>query len=57
MKTKGIRILLAEDDTNLGILLKNYLIARNYETALYVNGIQALDDFKNKSFDLCILEL
>ena len=34
MKNIGIRILLAEDDRNLGILLKNYLTARNYETAL-----------------------
>ena len=34
----NIRILLAEDDSNLGILLKNYLTAKNYETALFVNG-------------------
>jgi two-component system, OmpR family, response regulator len=52
-----IRILLAEDDSNLGILLKNYLTAKNYDTALYVNGIQALDAFRNKSFDLCILDI
>ena len=57
MNMKGIRILLAEDDTNLGILLKNYLTARNYDTALYINGIQALDAFRNKSFDLCILDI
>ena len=57
MKNIGIRILLAEDDRNLGILLKNYLTARNYETALYINGIQALDGFRNKSFDLCILDI
>jgi DNA-binding response OmpR family regulator len=53
----NIRILLAEDDSNLGILLKNYLTAKNYETALYVNGILALDAFRNKSFDLCILDI
>jgi two-component system OmpR family response regulator len=57
MKTTGIRILLAEDDSNLGILLKNYLTARNYQTVLYINGIQALDAFRNKSFDLCILDI
>jgi DNA-binding response OmpR family regulator len=57
MKTTGIRILLAEDDSNLGNLLKNYLTARHYETALYINGIQALDAFRNKSFDLCILDI
>jgi DNA-binding response OmpR family regulator len=53
----SIRILLAEDDSNLGILLKNYLTAKNYETALSVNGLQALDAFHNKSFDLCILDI
>lgn len=57
MKTTGIRILLAEDDSNLGILLKNYLTARNYETALYINGIKALEAFRNRSFDLCILDI
>lgn len=51
------RILLAEDDTNLGILLKNYLTVKNYETFLYTNGIQALDAFRNKSFDLCVLDI
>ncbi len=53
----SIRILLAEDDSNLGILLKNYLTAKNYETSLFVNGIQALDGFQNRSFDLCVLDI
>ena len=53
----NIRILLAEDDSNLGILLKNYLTAKNYETNLYVNGIQALEAFRHKTFDLCILDI
>ena len=53
----SIRILLAEDDSNLGILLKNYLTAKDYETSLYVNGILALEGFRNRSFDLCILDI
>ena len=53
----NIRILLAEDDSNLGILLRNYLAAKNYETTLFINGIQALESFNNKSFDLCILDI
>lgn len=54
---QSIRILLAEDDSNLGTLLKNYLMAKNHETSLYVNGVQALDAFRSKSFDLCILDI
>jgi two-component system, OmpR family, response regulator len=53
----SIRILLAEDDSNLGLLLKNYLTAKNYETSLYVNGVQALSGFQTRSFDLCVLDI
>lgn len=53
----NIRILLAEDDSNLGILLKNYLTAKNYETTLMVNGILALEAFPLRSFSLCILDI
>jgi len=54
---KKIRILLAEDDNNLGILLKNYLTAKNYETILSINGNQALEFFLKESFNLCILDI
>ena len=30
-----IKILLAEDDTNLGMLLKEYLRAKGFETVLW----------------------
>ena len=51
------RILLAEDDNNLGLLLKNYLTAKNYETTLAINGQLALEAFKLRSFSLCILDI
>jgi two-component system OmpR family response regulator len=54
---KNIRILLAEDDSNLGILLKNYLTAKNYETILVINGSLALETFSTQSFGLCILDI
>ena len=40
-----IKILLAEDDSNLGNLLRNYLVAKNYETSLCINGNLALEAF------------
>ncbi len=52
-----IKILLAEDDVNLGNLLKNYLNAKSYTTTLCVNGSQALDTFASGSFDLCIFDI
>jgi CheY-like chemotaxis protein len=54
---KSTRILLAEDDSNLGSLLKNYLAAKNMETSLFGNGILALDSFLVKQYDLCILDI
>ena len=52
-----IKILLAEDDDNLGILLRNYLTAKNYETVLFINGSLALKAFPSGSFGLCILDI
>jgi two-component system, OmpR family, response regulator len=57
MKMNKIRILLAEDDNNLGLLLRNYLKAKNYETELFVTGTQALEAFRANPFDLCILDI
>ena len=54
---KNKKVLLAEDDTNLGILLRNYLIMKNYETTLSVNGKEALAEFKRGTFDICILDI
>lgn len=51
------KILLAEDDSNLGLLLKNYLTAKNYETTLSVNGSLALEAFSKDNFGLCILDI
>jgi len=54
---KSTRILLAEDDGNLGSLLRNYLAAKQMETSLFGNGIQALESFSVKQYDLCILDI
>ena len=50
-------ILLAEDDPNLGILLKNYLTAKEYNTTLVNDGSQALKIFKKEKFNLCLLDV
>ena len=51
------RLLLAEDDRNLGNILKNYLEAKGYATTLCVNGQEAVDTFSRKEFDFCILDI
>lgn len=53
----NIKILLAEDDSNLGNLLRTYLAAKNYETTLCINGRVALEAFSKETYALCILDI
>lgn len=54
MKTK---ILLAEDDANLGTILSEYLDTKGFETTLCRNGEEGFDAFTKNNFDLCILDI
>ncbi len=54
---KPTRILLAEDDVNLGSLLHQYLIAKSYEPDLCPDGEQAYDAFLKNEYDLCIFDI
>jgi two-component system, OmpR family, response regulator len=57
MDENNVKILLAEDDENLGTLLREYLIAKGLNTDLFVNGELALNGFKKDKYDLCILDV
>ncbi|MCK5169625.1 MAG: response regulator transcription factor [Bacteroidales bacterium] len=57
MDENNIKVLLAEDDENLGALLREYLIAKGYKTSLFANGELALEGFKKDKYDLCILDV
>lgn len=57
MQTDPIQILLAEDDKNLGGILKSYLEAKGYPTQLAVNGLDAINLFKKEEFDFCIIDV
>jgi two-component system OmpR family response regulator len=52
-----LNILLAEDDQNLGTVLKEYLEAKDYKVDLAVNGEEAYTFFKKNTFDLCLLDV
>ena len=49
--------LLAEDDENLGLLLKEYLIAKGFEADLYPDGEAAYKGFMKEHYDICILDI
>lgn len=52
-----IKILLAEDDENLGPLLQAYLVAKMYDVVLFADGQAAIQGFHDEQFDLCILDV
>lgn len=51
------RIILAEDDENLGLLLKTYLSSKGFEVLLATNGNQALSLYKDNKADIDALLL
>ena len=57
MEKEEIKVLLAEDDKNLGQILKGYLEAKGYPTTLCVNGKEAFEQFNRKKFDFCIIDV
>jgi len=57
MSDTKFKILLAEDDLNLGVLLVDYLEAENFEVKLCKDGELALKAFQNGNFDLCLLDV
>lgn len=51
------KLLIVEDDPNLGDILSEYLGLKGFETTLMRDGEQGERAFKNGKFDLCILDL
>ena len=51
------KLLLAEDDENLGLLLKEYLIAKGYDADLFPDGEAAYKGFMKGHYDICILDI
>lgn len=52
------KILLVEDDPNLGLLLQDYLqLKGNFEVVLCADGEEGLKAFAKDTFDLCILDV
>ena len=52
-----LRILLCEDDENLGMLLREYLQAKGYSTELFPDGEAGYKAFLKNKYDLCVLDV
>lgn len=51
------KILLCEDDENLGMLLREYLITKGYDTTLCCDGEEGFSVFQEDVFDICIFDV
>ena len=52
-----LKILLCEDDENLGMLLREYLQAKGYEAVLCPDGEAGYREFQKTKFDICVLDV
>jgi DNA-binding response OmpR family regulator len=57
MSKKTGRILLVEDDQNLGIVIGDFLEMSNYQVTLKSNGQDGLHEFLKDSYDLILLDI
>ncbi|VAX28879.1 Transcriptional regulatory protein rprY [hydrothermal vent metagenome] len=54
---KKAKILLVEDDPNLGGLIKEFLIVKGYDVDLAQDGEEGLKKYNSEKFDICILDI
>ena len=52
-----LKILLCEDDENLGMLLREYLQAKGYAAELCPDGEAGYKAFMKTKFDICVLDV
>lgn len=55
--TQKINALLAEDDKNLGVILKKYLETKDITVTLCANGEEALETYRSGHFNFCIFDV
>ena len=57
MENTKPKIVLCEDDTNLCMVLKNYLELNDYDVTLERDGKLGLAAFQREKFDICLLDV
>lgn len=57
MVENKVKVLLAEDDENLGSLLREYLQAKSFDTHWVTDGDKAFKSFEKNKYDICILDI
>lgn len=55
--SRKVKILLAEDDPNLGTILRTFLVSKGFEVSLAQNGKTAFEKFNREQFDFCVFDV
>ena len=54
---ENVKIMLCEDDENLGMLLREYLQAKGFSAELFPDGEAGYRAFMKQKYDICILDV
>jgi len=57
MTDEKVKILLCEDDENLGMLLREYLQTKGYDADLQPDGEAGYKAFSRNKYDLCVFDV
>lgn len=57
MNDNKTKILLVEDDENMGYLVKDYLEMSNFDVKLITDGAEVLPVFMQEKFHICLLDV
>ena len=57
MNDEKVKILLCEDDENLGMLLREYLQTRGYDADLQPDGEAGYKAFTRGKYDMCVFDV
>jgi len=57
MNDEKVKVLLCEDDENLGMLLREYLQAKGYDTDLLPDGEAGYKAFMKNTYDICVFDV
>lgn len=51
------KVLLAEDDPNFGMILKDFLELNEYEVVLAKDGIEGIIEYRKDNYDICVFDV
>jgi len=54
---KNQRVLLLEDDENLGSILEEHLQMQGFDVLRCRNGVEGLEAFRREQYDLCLVDV